>query len=281
MDGPRPSRTIAPMGIVSATRELVAVTLVVVLVSTLLDGPIAALVGLLLLVAVAFGTLQVLGDGIPETAAPGVPVESLIVPAMAAFAVFGSIRMVPPGPLLIPAVALGAWLLARVLGTEARLLASPTGPSGADRTAVIGEAMVVGFLAFAGVAALVPGGLPEPDGSSALASSQGLAVLAAADAGIAFLLGYRAAALRSQNLRDVAWSALTSGVVVAIAAAALRAMEIPRLLGPALLVVVFFLWDAVHGAPPSRRRDARRIWETVLLLAMGIAVVAWSLRVRG
>jgi hypothetical protein len=58
-------------------------------------------------------------------------------------------------------------------------------------------------------------------------------------------------------------------------------MEIPRLLGPALLVVVFFLWDAVHGAPPSRRRDARRIWETVLLLAMGIAVVAWSLRVRG
>jgi len=74
---------------------------------------------------------------------------------------------------------------------------------------------------------------------------------------------------------------LTSAIVVAIAAVGLRAMEIPRLLGPALLVLVFFLWDAVHGTPPSRRRDARRIWETVLLLILGAVVIAWSVRLRG
>jgi hypothetical protein len=97
---------------------------------------------------------------------------------------------------------------------------------------------------------------------------------------IAFLLGYRAAALRTSNLREVAWFALTSAIVVAIAAIALRSMEIPRLLGPALLVLVFFLWDAIHGSSPSRRRDRRRLWETVLLAILGLLVVAWSLRLQ-
>ncbi|MBF8290446.1 MAG: hypothetical protein HW391_1414, partial [Chloroflexi bacterium] len=88
-------------------------------------------------------------------------------------------------------------------------------------------------------------------------------------------------ALRSSNLRDVAWFALTSALVVAIAAVALRAMEIPRLLGPALLVVVLYLWDAIHTGVPTRRRDPRRIWEAALLAILGLVVVAWGLRLRG
>jgi hypothetical protein len=183
--------------------------------------------------------------------------------------------------LLAPALLLGAWLIARVLATEARILAAPTGPSGADRTAILVWSLLIGFLGFTGIAALVPGGLPEPGQVPGPGlTGQELAALAAADASVAFLLGYRAAALRSSNLRDVAWFGLTSAIVVAIAAVALRAMEIPRLLGPALLVLVFFLWDAVHGTPPARRRDPRRIWETALLLVLGIVVVAWSLRLR-
>ena len=275
------SRTIPPMGIVGASRHLVAATMIVVLLSTLVDGPAAWLVGLFLLGAVILGTLQVLGDGVPATAGPGVPVESLISPAVTAVAIFGSIRLVPVGIALVPALAVGAWLFARVLATEARLLASPSGPSGADRTVVLAQALVVGFLAFTGMAALVPGGLAEPGRTVAAPTGPQLAALASVDALIGFLLGYRAASLRSSNLRDVAWFALTSAIVVAIAAVGLRAMEIPRLLGPALLVLVFFLWDAVHGTPPSRRRDARRIWETVLLLILGAAVIAWSVRLRG
>lgn len=278
--GPITSRTIAPMGMLGGSRDLVAISMVVVLLSRLVEGPAAWLVGICLLAAVVLGSLQILGDGIPATAGPGVPVEALVMPGVTVVAIFGALRLVPEGILLVPAVIIGGWLLLRVLATEARLLASASGPSSADRTAVRAEALIVGFLAFTGMAALVPGGLPEPGVVGAGPTGLQLAVLATADALVAFLLGYRAGALRTSNLRDVSWFALTSAVVVAIAAAGLRAMEIPRLLGPSLLVLVFFLWDAVHADATARRRGARRLWESTLLIVLGLVVVAWSVRLR-
>ena len=274
-------RTIGAMVTRGASRELVLAAAAVVLASRFVDGPVAWAVGACLAVAVALGSLQILGESDAPAAAAGIPVESLAVPAVASFAVLGATRLVPVGMLLAPALLIGAWLIARVLATEARILGASTGPSGADRTAILVWSLVIGFLGFTGIAALVPGGLPEP-GAVAGPPPTGpeLAALATADAIVAFLLGYRAAALRSSNVRDVAWFGLTSAIVIAIAAVALRAMEIPRLLGPALLVLVFFLWDAVHGATPARRRDPRQIWETVLLLILGIVVVAWSARLR-
>ena len=278
--GRRPSRTIDSMGTLGGSRDLVAASMIVVLLSRFVEGPAAWIVGVALLLAVLLGTLQLLGDGVPATAGPGVPIEALMAPGVTVIAIFGSIRLIPAGILLVPAILLGAWLLARVLRTEARLLASVTGPSSADRTAVVGQALVVGLFAFSGMAALVPAGFP--DGGAVLEAPTGaqLAALATADAFVAFLLGYRAAALRSSNVRDVVWFALTSAALVAIAAAALRAMEIPRLLGPALLVLIFFLWNAAHGNAGQRRRDARWIWETVLLAVRGLVVVAWSVRLR-
>jgi hypothetical protein len=276
------SRTIEPMVTRGASRELVVAAGAVILVGRLTDPPLAWAVGACLLLAVALGTLQVLGESDTRSTTLGVPVESLILTSAAAFAVFGSMRLVPIGVVLVPALLAGAWLISRTLATEGRILALSSGPSSADRTSVLVQVLVVAFLGFTGIAALVPGALPEP-GLITVAPPTGaeLAILATADALVAFLLGYRGAALRSSNIRDVAWFALTSAIVVAIAAVALRAMEIPRLLGPALLVLVFFLWDAVHGTPPSRRRDPRRVWETVLLLILGIAVAAWSVRLRG
>jgi len=261
-------------------RDLVAATSALILLSTFVEEPAIWVVAGLVMVAVGFGTLQLLADGVAATTGPGVPVESLFLPAVTSFAVLGSIRLVPGGLLLVPAVLAGAWLILRSIGIEARVLASQTGPSGADRTAVVGTGLIVGFLAFIGVAALVPGSMPEPGTSSIGPTGVQLATLAGADAVIAFLLGYRAAALRTSNLRDVAWFALTSAIVVAIAAAALRAMEIPRQLGPALLVLVFFLWDAVHETSPTRRRDGRRLWETILLSVLGLLVAAWSIRLH-
>ena len=107
-----------------------------------------------------------------------------------------------------------------------------------------------------------------------MAEGSNLAVLAGADALVAFLLGYRVAALRVTRLRDALWSAATYALAIAIGAAALRAMEIPRLIGPALLTLVFYLWDAFHGAS-ARRRDRTWIWQTVLL---GIAGSLLGLR---
>ena len=107
-----------------------------------------------------------------------------------------------------------------------------------------------------------------------------LLVLAGADAIVAFLLGYRAASLRVANLRDAVWSALTYAVAIAIGAAALRAMEIPRLIGPALLTLLFYLWDAFAGSAPSRRRDGAWLWQTGLLVVLGLGVIAWNLLLR-
>jgi hypothetical protein len=268
------------MSTTGPARDLVTVAMAVALLSTLVEGPAIWLVAGLLLAAVLFGTLQVLGEGVATAAGPGVPIEALFTPGVTALAILGGLRLVPVGVLLIPAILAGAWLLLRILGMEARVLASQTGPSAADRTAVVGSGLIVGFLAFLGSAALVPGSLPEPGTVGLGPTGAQLATLAGADALIAFLLGYRAAALRTSNLRDVAWFALTSAIVVAIGAVALRVLGLPRLLGPALLVLVFFLWDAVHGTSPTRRRDGRRLWETILLAILGLLVVAWSIRLQ-
>jgi hypothetical protein len=107
-----------------------------------------------------------------------------------------------------------------------------------------------------------------------------LLALALADGVVAFLLGYRAAALRVQTARDALISALTYAAAIAIGAAAVRAMAIPRFLGPAILTLAFYLWDAYHAATPSRRRDGRWIWQIVLLVILGLAVIAWNLLLR-
>ena len=91
-----------------------------------------------------------------------------------------------------------------------------------------------------------------------------------ADGIVAFLLGYRAVALRAGSAREAVIAALTYAAAVAIGAAAIRAMAIPRFLGPALLTLVFYLWDAVISSSPARRRDARWIWPVVLLAVLGV-----------
>ena len=51
-------------------------------------------------------------------------------------------------------------------------------------------------------------------------------------------------------------------------------------MGPAMLTLTFYLWDAFHAATPARRRDARWIWQTILLVGLGIAVIALNLFVQ-
>jgi hypothetical protein len=57
-------------------------------------------------------------------------------------------------------------------------------------------------------------------------------------------------------------------------------MEIPRLIGPALLTLAFYLWDSLTGTHPARRRELRWIWQTGLLAALGVVVTAWNLLLR-
>lgn len=267
-------------------RELVLTAITVVAVSWPAEGPLVWLVAGLTFVAVLIGARRVLAGSAGSgglASMPAVPIESVLTPAVAAFGCVGAIRLVPPGIWLVPALGLAWLLLDRTLRTEERILAAAHGPTAADRTALLVEALVVAFVAFAGVAAIVPGGLPEPGpaGVGAVALSEGsLVALVAGDAIVAGLLGYRASALRVATLRDGVWSAATYAGAIGVAAAALRAMDIPRLIGPAILTLVLFLWDAFHAAPPSRRRDPRWLWQTALLVLLGLVIVAWNLRLR-
>jgi hypothetical protein len=246
-------------------------------VSRLLDGETVWLVAGFVLAGMLLGALQVLAEDDPAAETSGVPIESLILPAVATIACLGAIRLVPFGLWLAPALLATGLLVERCLAIESAILASRSGAGPEDRTAVLIATLIVAFLAFTGVAALVPGGFAR---GGASAEGSNLAVLAAADALVAFLLGYRVAALRVTRLRDALWSAATYALAIAIGAAALRAMEIPRLIGPALLTLEFYLWDAFHGGA-GRRRDVSWIWQTALLVVLGLIVLAWNQRALG
>ena len=270
----------------AARRDLVLLAVVVVGLSRLLDGPLAWIVAAFLLGAVLLGTLAVLGTLDAPDAERGVPIESLILPAVGAAGCLGAIQLVPVGVWLLPALGATALLIDRAVVLEGRLVVSDVGLTEEERSSVLIAILVTGFIAFVGVGALVPGGLAgaiSPAGATGPVTPlrpADLLVLASADALIAGLLGYRAASLRMLNLRDALWSAATYAVAIAITAAALRAMALPRLVGPALLTLAFYLWDAIHGASPARRRDPSWIWQTAVLVVLGILVAGWNLMIR-
>jgi hypothetical protein len=270
---------------VAGRRDLALAAVTIVGLSRLIEPPGVWFVAIFLLGAILLGTLQVLGDegARTEGAGRGVPIESLILPAVAAVACIGAIRLVPFGLGLAPALLITGVLVERCLALEARIVASPAELDAEGRTAVLVTTLVVAFLGFVGVAATITGGLAQP-GSPGVAGGplpeRDLLILATGDAAIAFLLGYRAAALRVSSVTDALWSAATYAAAIAIGAAAVRYLEIPRLLGPALLALTFYLWDAFHGAGPSRRRDPRWLWQTLLLVALGLAVIALNLTAR-
>ena len=58
-------------------------------------------------------------------------------------------------------------------------------------------------------------------------------------------------------------------------------MAVPRLLGPALLTLVFFLSGRPSWDGSGRRRDPRWLWEIGLLLVLGVLVAALNVRLTG
>jgi hypothetical protein len=267
------------MAIRQASRELVILAVTIAGLSRLLDGPTLWAIVALLFAAVLLGTRAVLRIGGLHP-----PVASFLLPSVAAAASVGVLRLVPLGVAIAPALVVAGVLVDRCLRLEAALASRPTSPNDADRGQLLLAALVVGFLAFVGVAALVPGGLVEPNLPAGARppplAEPDLLLLSVVDAAAAGLLGYRLAVLRTASRYDAAWVAMEYAVVVAIGAGILRAIELPRFVGPALLVLVFFLWDAFHATLPSRRRDPRWIWEMGLLTVVGALVVWLNVQAR-
>jgi hypothetical protein len=263
--------------------EVVVLAVALAAIARIAEGPALWVAALLAGAALAFAALEVLGaDEADDPAALGVPVEALALPAVVGIAATTALHLVPVGLFLVLGlVAVGAVTTASI-AVERRILARPSGATAADRTALLSLVVVLAFVAFAGIAAAIPGALVEPlptgeeTGSPGM-SLEALALLAGLDGLVAGLLGYRLAALRGSTARAALAAALSYAAVIAIAAAALRAMGLPRLLGPALLTLVLYLWSAYRGAPRTARRDARWIWEIILLAILGLLVIAWNL----
>ena len=264
--------------------ELVALAVVLAAIGRLAEGPALWVAAITAGVALGLAALEILGASEPPAGVAdlGIPVEALLLPVVTGIASVTAIQLVPVGLLLVPAlVAVGA-LTAAGVEIERRILARPSGPTAADRTALLAAVVVLAGLAFTGIAGAIPGALVEPPPVGLETPPpglplEGLALLAALDGLVAGLLGYRLAALQVSTVRGAMAAALSYAAVVAIAAAALRAMGLPRLLGPALLTLVFYLWSAYRSVPRAARRDVRWIWEILLLAALGAVVAAWNL----
>ncbi len=262
-----------------ARRELVLAATMLVGLSALVDPADAFVLAGLLPIAILLAGLGVLRPA----GAPSRPYEALLLPAVLSGSAAAGLHLVPAGPWLLVAVAAFAIVLDRVAELESRIVLQVSGASESDRSQVLVAAMVTAFLAFTGVAALIPGGMPEPAGSPVAGTSamtQGwLGVLALADAVAALVIGWRISALRFGAPLQVARSALTYALVTAISAGLIRAIDLPRLVGPAVLTLVFYLWDAQHASAPARRQERRFMWEMLLLAGLAVLVVTWNARV--
>ena len=209
--------------------------------------------------------------------------EAGIVPGVMAGALSLAIRSVPLGYLLVPALALAAFAVDRALSAERRWAAD--GPSGETRYLILVLALVAAFIGFTGMATVVSDslngfGLPPGAAPPGASGENALLILALGDGLIAGLLGYRLVRLGPTRPRDALISAVTYAAVIAIGAGLFRAMAVPRLLGPALLTLLVYLWDAIHATTPSIRRDPRWLWQIGLLVALAGIVVVWNLALR-
>jgi hypothetical protein len=274
--------------------ELVTLVVGAAVVGLLLDGWPLWLAGIALGLATAAGAFVILAPHDPR----GVPVESLALPAVAGTGTLGIAHLAGPTWAAVAALAIGGALVAAAVALEIRMLAPAGQRDERVRGFVVLLALVVAFVAFSGIAVGIPGGVAgEATGVAAGALGAGaasgtvgfldmtlderhLALLVAAHALVAFVLGYRLSALRMSTLRGATWSAGTFAVVIAIATAAIRALAVPRLLGPAALTVVFYLWSAYRAAPGAERRSAQWIWEYAVLAVAAAITVAWNLLLR-
>jgi hypothetical protein len=247
--------------------------------AALLNGPALWFGYLIVGAAAAFGAFQLLGEIDPR----GVPVESLATPAGAALCTAGLAHLVGANAAMLAILAGGALLLAAALILETRLMGPADEARARRERQLVPLVVLLAFLGFAGAAGSVVAGLAAPlPGTNQAAAIDGpsLLLMAVADGFIAFLLGYRLAATRAPDLIEAAWAAGTFAVVVGVAAAILRALALPLLLGPAVLAGVFYLWSAYRAAPGGERRSAGWLWEYLVLLVAVVGAVAWNLLLR-
>jgi hypothetical protein len=275
---------------VAADRQLVVGAVAVIGLARLVDGAatwvVAALLAVGVLVGAGWSRVTASAGDVGATVSirarweavvgGAVGIESGIVPAVLAFALALAVRLVPFNWWLAVALVGSGVVLDRVIALERVLAVVPD--HAADRWRAVLAVVVTAFLGFAGIGSMIAGGLAGPGAATLLESD--LVALAGGDAAIAVLLGFRLARLGPAARREAVVSGLGFGAVVAVGAGLLRAIAVPQLVGPALLTLVVYLWDALNATTPSIRRDPRWRWQVGLLLVLSVVVIGWNLQLR-
>jgi len=212
---------------------------------------------------------------------PRETLESALLPAVVAVAASLALRLVPVGWELVLAVGIVLALVDRALSVDLRR-ARTDGAVG-ERFELLATSLASAFLAFAGAASAVTGSpvSGQPATGTQGADAGALIVLAVIDGGFAWMLGFGLARPGAASLQDAALVATGYGSVVAVGAWLMGGLAVPGLVGPALLVLLLYLWDSVRATTPSLRHDPRWRWQMGLLVVLAVLVVAWSLARRG
>lgn len=230
---------------------------------------------------VAFGAFQLFAEEEPR----GVPLESLVTPALVAVAVYGIVPTavwlgVHPAFALVGALVVGVIVVRAALDAELPFVRLGGMTTAGDRRTVEALSLGAAFLIFIGIAATLPGAWPLPELDRPLATpTASIIVLGLADATVALFVGYRLTVLAGPA-PAVGWASGTYGVVVGIAAVVFRWLAIPGLMGPAVLAVVLYLRAVLRTASGPPDRSTRWPLEAAVLALVVVAAVAYQLLAR-
>lgn len=229
------------------TRDLGLVVAVLCVATRLVDGPaLWAATALTVATAVA-GAIHVLGTWHPRR----IRYERLVLPAFAAFAAVGVARLFDAsgwGTLAAVAVAAAAW------AGVAWVVALETAPAPPDRLAVRSATLALAFLCLTAVGGIVPAGLA---GDRQPLEPVALVAVVLLDAAVGGLAGLRLWSLEAGlSWRRLLLEAGCCLALAALAGAVVRVVEIPRILGPALVTAALYVWVEWRQAPASLRENA-------------------------
>jgi len=243
------------------------------------DTPFWAAAALAVIVAAA-GTASLLGELRPWRW----PLDRVALPAIAAFVSMGIPRLVDPVPWLAFGFA-GSWALTAWVVSVETAAATKGGPPGsvtpdgthARPTSARLAAFGLAFLGFAAIGGIVPGGVAG-DGQPLTVAA--FIVTIVLDVAIGGLAGYRIAAVRPNTPGQAAVAFYQYAMVVAPIGVIVRVLALPRLFGPAVLVLAAYLVTSLRESDEPVRFNARLLEETMVLVLAGAAVVALGLVVK-
>jgi hypothetical protein len=242
------------------------------------DAPLWAATALTAVVA-ASGTASLLGELRPWRW----PLDRVVLPALAAFVALGAVRLVDPVPWLAFAFggswAVTSWIVSvETAGAHGGSAGSVTADgSHARPTAARLGAFGLAFLGFAAIGGIVPGGVAGDGQPLTVAAFVATIVL---DVAIGGLAGYRIAAVRPHTPSETAMAFYLYSMVIAPVGVLVRVLALPRLFGPALLVLATYLVTSLRESNEPVRFNARLLEETGVLILAGVAVVVLGMLVR-